>query len=96
MEILTICSVRHKGLQRLYDRNDRSLLQAEMVGKIRLILSVLDSAGRIEDMDQPAFRLHPLKGDLKGQWAVTVRANWRITFRFEAREAHDVDLVNYH
>ena len=47
-------------------------------------------------MDRPYFRLHPLTGDRKGEWAVTIRANWRITFRFENGDAHDVDFVDYH
>ena len=47
-------------------------------------------------MDLPGFRLHPLTGDLKGFWAVTVRANWRIIFRFEQGRALDVNLVDYH
>jgi toxin HigB-1 len=42
------------------------------------------------------FNLHALKGDREGQWAVTVRANWRIVFRFANGEASDVDLVDYH
>jgi proteic killer suppression protein len=37
-----------------------------------------------------------LKGDLRGHWAVAVRANWRIIFRFEDGDAFDVDLVDYH
>ena len=47
-------------------------------------------------MDLPGFRLHPLKGELKGFWAVTVRANWRVIFRFADREVLDVDYVDYH
>lgn len=47
-------------------------------------------------MNRPSFRLHPLKGELKGLWAVTVRANWRIVFRFEEGNAYDVDLLDYH
>ena len=58
-----------------------------------MILSTLEPAGRIEDMNQPTFRLHPLKGELKGFWAVTVRANWRIIFRFADGGASDVDLI---
>jgi proteic killer suppression protein len=46
-------------------------------------------------MDMPGFRLHPLKGEMKGFWAVTVRANWRVTFRFDG-DAEDVDYVDYH
>jgi proteic killer suppression protein len=48
------------------------------------------------DMDMPGFRLHPLKGEFKGSWSVTVRANWRVIFRFADRDAFDVDYVDYH
>jgi proteic killer suppression protein len=91
-----IASFRHKGLKRLFEDDDRSKLSADMVDKIRLILGALDEAGSINDLNQPAFRLHPLKGDLKGFWSITVRANWRIVFRFEADRALDVDLLDYH
>jgi proteic killer suppression protein len=47
-------------------------------------------------MNLPGFRLHPLKGDLKGLWAVAVRANWRIVFRIAGGQAVDVDLIDYH
>ncbi|MFH1794055.1 MAG: type II toxin-antitoxin system RelE/ParE family toxin [Pseudomonadota bacterium] len=57
---------------------------------------MLDVAADIRGVDLPHFRLHPLTGDRKGQWAVTVRANWRIVFRFENGEASDVDLTDYH
>ena len=67
-----------------------------MVEKIRLILSALEEAGSIDDLNQPSFQLHQLKGDLKGYWAVTISANWRIVFRFERDRASDVDLVDYH
>jgi proteic killer suppression protein len=50
----------------------------------------------IEAMRLPTYGLHLLKGDLKGFWAVTVRANWRVIFRFEDGKASDVDLVDYH
>jgi toxin HigB-1 len=91
-----IASFGHKGLKRLFEEDDRSKLSAELVEKIRLILFALDSAETIDDLNQPAFRLHRLKGDLKGFWSVTVRANWRIIFRFEADSAFDVDLIDYH
>jgi proteic killer suppression protein len=89
-------SFRHKGLRFLFEDDDPSKVKADQVARIRLILSALDQAGTIEDMRQPTFRLHPLKGDLKGFWAVTVRANWRIIFRFVNRRAQDVDLIDYH
>jgi proteic killer suppression protein len=64
--------------------------------RVRTILTYLDVASAIRDLEQPSFRLHPLKGKLKGMWAITVRANWRIVFRFEDGEAMDVDLLDYH
>jgi len=69
---------------------------AEHAVKLPDILARLDAAGRIEDMDLPGFRLHALKGELKGFWAVTVRANWRVIFRFAEGDALDVDYVDYH
>lgn len=47
-------------------------------------------------MAVPGFRLHPLKGELRGWWAVTVRVNWRVIFRFDGEDATDVDLIDYH
>jgi len=91
-----IANFRHKGLKLLFEKDDSSKISAEHVNRLRLILSALDAAGAVEDMDQPAFRLHPLKGDLKGYWAVTVRANWRVVFRFADGQAMDVDLTDYH
>lgn len=67
-----------------------------MVEKTETILAALDAAAEPADMDRPSFRLHPLTGDRKGQCAVTVRANWRIVFRFEGGHAHDVDFTDYH
>jgi len=64
--------------------------------KLRDILARLDVATAITDMDLPGFRLHPLKGNLKGFWAVTVRANWRVIFQFADGEALEVDYIDYH
>ena len=66
------------------------------VEKLRDVLARLDAAHTIADMDLPGFRLHPLKGEFKGFRAVTVRANWRVTFRFGEGDALDVDYVDYH
>jgi proteic killer suppression protein len=64
--------------------------------KIARILARLDVAMRPEQLDLPGFRLHPLRGELAGYWSITIRANWRIIFRFEEGDATDVDLVGYH
>lgn len=91
-----IVSFAHKGLRRLYEDDDRRQLPADMVERIATILAALDGASTIDAMNRPSFRLHPLKGDRKGYWAVTVRANWRVIFRFAEGRASDVDFVDYH
>ena len=91
-----IRSFRHKGLKRLYDDDDSRGVLAEHAIKLRDILARLDAAHAVEDLDLPALRLHPLKGELKGRWAVTIRANWRVIFRFADNDAFDVDYVDYH
>jgi proteic killer suppression protein len=91
-----IRSIRHKGLKRLHEDDDPRGVIGEHAEKLRDILARLDAASSAADMDLPGFRLHPLKGELKGFWAVTVRANWRVIFRFADRDALDVDYVDYH
>jgi len=89
-------SFRHKGLKRLYDEDNVRGVQAEHADKLRNILARLDAASNAEDMDIPGFRLHALKGRFAGFWAVTVRANWRVIFRFRAGNAQDLDYLDYH
>jgi proteic killer suppression protein len=87
---------KHKGLKRLFENAETKGVRQDHVEKLENILAVLNRAGRPEDMNLPGFRLHALKGDLKGFWSVTVRANWRVVFRFHEGDAYDVDLVDYH
>lgn len=63
---------------------------------LRCILPVVDGAATPQPLDLPGYRLHPFKGGLKGFWSVTVRANWRIIFRFQGEDAFDVELIDYH
>jgi len=91
-----IQSFRHKGLRQLFEKGDSRGLRADLVVKLENILAVLNRASRPSDMGLPGFRIHPLKGDLSPFWAVTVRANWRVIFRFEEGHARDVDLIDYH
>ena len=91
-----IVSFKHKGLKRLFERNDPSGIRADLLDKVERILAVLDAASVPQALDLPGYRLHPLKGEWTGYWAVTVRANWRIVFRFEGGHAADVALVDYH
>jgi toxin HigB-1 len=91
-----IRSFKHRGLKRLYERGDRSGIRTDLLDTVERILTVLDSAATPQALDLPRYRLHPLKGDLKGFWSATVRANWRIVFRFEGEDAFDVELTDYH
>lgn len=91
-----IRSFRHKGLKRLFEDGNRKGILAEYRDKVENILAVLNRARTPEDMNLPGFRLHPLKGSLKGFYAVTVRANYRVIFRFDDGHAYDVDFLDYH
>ena len=91
-----IKSFRHRGLKRLFEREDRSLIRPDLIDTIENILFVLDEALNVQDLAIPRYRLHPLKGRLKGYWSVTVKANWRIIFRFEEGHAYRVQLIDYH
>ena len=64
--------------------------------KISDRLAFLNAATAIEDMNKPGYRLHPLKGDLKGFWAVDVSGNCRIVFKFEDGDAYIVNYEDYH
>ena len=78
------------------ERGDARRLPPEYRETVRDILVRLNASAGPDDMNLPGFRLHHLKGDLAGLWAVTVRANWRIVFRFEDGHAVDVDYLDYH
>jgi proteic killer suppression protein len=91
-----IIGFKHKALQRFFEGGEPRGINPQHAEKIGDILTVLNVASTIEDVDLPTFRLHALKGPLKGFWAVTVRANWRIIFKFKDGKAFDVDLVDYH
>lgn len=91
-----IRSFKHRGLKRLYERGDRSGIRPDLLEIVERILTILDVAATPQALDLPRYHLHPLKGELKGFWSVTVRANWRIVFRFAGTDAVDVELIDYH
>lgn len=92
-----IKTFKHKGLKKFFEKGSTAGIQAEHADILRLILMRLDSAVVVEeDMNLPGRNLHPLKGQMKGLWSVTVRANWRITFKFEEGDAYIVNYEDYH
>ena len=93
---MVIKNFRHRGLRRAHERGDFRKISIRYQTRIATILSDLDVATKVSDLDLPAYHLHQLKGKLKGFWSVRVSRNWRITFRFENGNAYDVNLVDYH
>jgi proteic killer suppression protein len=91
-----IKSIRHKGLRRFYETGSVSGVQASHGRRLRLQLAALDSAQTIEDMSIPGFRLHPLKGEMKGRWSIFVNGNWRLTFEFIQGNVYVLDYEDYH
>jgi len=91
-----IRNFRHRGLKRLYGKGDASRVKQEHVTKLRDILFYLDAATGPGDMDRAGFHLHPLKGRRRGEWAVTVTGNWRVTFGFDGPNAENVGYEDYH
>jgi proteic killer suppression protein len=91
-----IKSFRHKGIERFFRENDPRGIQAQHGGRIERILSLLDEASSPEQLNIPGMFLHPLKGERKGEWAMTVSGNWRITFGFDGEDVIVVNLEDYH
>jgi proteic killer suppression protein len=91
-----IQSFRHKGLKLFYETGSKAGIVADHAKRLRVLLARLDAASKPEDMNLPGARLHPLGGEWRGYWAVNVSGNWRLIFRFEGAEAHDVDYRDYH
>lgn len=91
-----IVGFRHKGLRRFFETGDSRGINAEHAQRIKTILGVLDAAADLTEMELPSYHLHELSGDRRGVLSVTVRANWRITFRYAEGEASDVNLEDYH
>ena len=91
-----ISGFRHRGLRRLYEREERRRFPPDQIEKIEDILARLDAATGPQDMNIPGYRLHRLSGDMADFWSVTVSANWRIIFRFEGGNVLEVDYLDYH
>lgn len=91
-----ILSFKPKGLEKFFRTGKSSGIRADHARRLRLILARLSASRRPSDMALPSLRLHPLKGDMKGYFAVGVNGNWRVVFRFQGEDAADVDYLDYH
>ena len=91
-----IQNIKHKGLRTFWEKGETRRLNQDWIDRIDRILNALDLAQTPADMDLPGFRLHMLKGDYQGFYAVNVSGNWRIVFRFEGNDTTAIDLIDYH
>ena len=91
-----ILSIRHKGLRKLYETGSAASVQFSHARRLRSQLAALDTAHLIEDLDIPGFGLHPLRGEMKGRWAISVKGNWRLTFECRDGNAYVLDYEDYH
>jgi proteic killer suppression protein len=95
---MRLARFRHKGLRQLYEDDNAKGVPAAMADKLRRLLLALETADTPDQVGRfPGWKLHPLKGELKGSWSLTITGNWRLTFRYdpEADTATDIDLVDY-
>lgn len=91
-----ILNFKHKGLRRFFEDDEYKGIRADQIERLQNILAVMNRARSLEDLKLPGFRLHELKGDRKGQFSITVSANWRLTFRMQGGHIADVNLEDYH
>jgi proteic killer suppression protein len=91
-----IVSFKHKGLEAFFKTGNKRKIQAKHAKRLRFQMAALDSAHQIEDCNLPGYNLHPLKGDKKHLWAITVNGNWRLTFEFKDGNVHILNYEDYH
>ena len=87
---------KHKGLAKFFETGSKAGVEAQRGERLRLILGLLSAATAPRDMALPGLDLHPLKGERKGTWAVSVSGNWRVTFKFVGKDADSVEYEDYH
>lgn len=94
---MKVISIRHKGLRRFLEKNDTSGLPSDRRERIRRIITTLIAAASLEQANtMPGWKVHPLKGDRAGTYAIAVSGNWRLTFLLKDDEIFDLDLEDYH
>jgi len=91
-----ILTFKHKELRIYFERGVTSKITQSHLKRLRWVLAKLHTAEIIKDMDFPGSGLHPLKGDKKNFWSLSINGNWRLIFRFEKGHAYDVDYIDYH
>lgn len=93
-----IKTIKSKALKLLWEKDDSSKLPPSQLKKIRIILEIIDNLEAVPDdlTFYKILRQHLLLGDKKGFWSLDVSGNYRIIFRFENKEALDLDYLDTH
>jgi len=94
---MLIRSIRHKGLKRFIENDDPKGIRRDLVERIRNVMTALILADDLVALQNiPGWRLHPLIGDRKGEWSISISGNWRITFELEGDYIYSLNLEDYH
>ena len=91
-----IRTFKHKGLKQYFETGKPKGIPTVMTKRIQVRLNVLNRAKELRDLNLPSFGFHRLSGDRKGEYALTVTGNYRLTFRFENGDVLDLNLEDYH
>ena len=91
-----IKTFKHKGLKAFFETGDVAGINPLHLKKLRIILESIDYAEQIGDLNFPNYRLHKLKGELKEYWSIHVNGNYRITFKFDRKNAYELNYQDYH
>lgn len=91
-----IISFKHKGLKAFFETGSTAGIQAKHAEKLNILLTALNKANNVAEMDMPGWNLHKLQGNLAEHWSVKVNGNWRMTFKFENGNAEIVNYQDYH
>ena len=91
-----IKSIKHKGLKKFFETGNAKGVRVDHVNRLRLRLAALDAATQLDDLAAMNWGLHPLTGNLAGQYAIKVSGNWRLFFKFEDGNVYLLDYDDYH
>jgi proteic killer suppression protein len=96
---MRLARFRHKGLRLLHGEGNAKGVPPAMADKLRKLLFAIETAATVEQLGRfPGWKVHPLKGAMKGFPSLTVTGNWRLIFRYDQQtgEASEIDLIDYH
>lgn len=83
--------------ERFFATGKSRRLPADIVRRAAMRLTQLDTATQLGDLRlPPSNHLEALAGGRAGQWSIRINGQWRVCFRFEDGDAHDVEIVDYH